>query len=100
MRKVGIPIQTCWMSKRGLRATEIKVGEQCLIVQTEDVLTGKSGVSVLQDLNAKTNRYFSNILKDSRSRFADLIERQFDDFSSRVDIIDMHPISSDYTSTN
>ncbi len=62
--------------------------------------SGKTGVTVVQDPNAKTDMWFSAQNKLKRKLFKELIERQFEDYSSRFDIIDMHPIAADYTDRN
>ncbi len=36
------------MSKQGLKATGIKLGHQCIMVKTEDLVTGEKGVRVIK----------------------------------------------------
>ena len=43
-RAIQRPIQTNWMSSRGLKALQVKSGYKNTFIQTEDLETGKKGV--------------------------------------------------------
>ena len=83
------------MFKQGLRATSIKVGEQCMLVQTEDIMTGNKGVRVIKgEKKADGDSYIQDENK-ATTLFKDLIKQKFENFGDKFEILDMHNISTE-----
>ena len=50
---ISRPICTNYMAKANLKATKIRLGNQCIMVETIDQATGKKGIKVIKNYDRK-----------------------------------------------